>query len=210
MTQARLLFAGQLHSYYGVTVAVLKEKICSPAIFVVVGFVLLFLGFAVRRTPFFMRYVCCVLRLVSFVACMLARHMVGCAHACIRWVVGGPFCPLPLPSLLFLSFFSLSLLLGLSHSEPFEQFSDLTTGIPGQSAMAFSRGIGDILRYLRGFGLYAVGCCWPDPLLSLVFYGWITPFSTYDSYAVASGIWATCCRLLSGLFRGDPRLTLYV
>ena len=44
------------------------------------------------------------------------------------------------------------------------------------------------MLFLRGFGLYAVGCCWPDPLRSLVLYVLVIPIQ--GSQGHTTGLYA--------------------
>ena len=75
---------------------------------------------SLRRAPFFLHHVCCVLRFMSFVACMLACHVVGRAHASCGGLSVVPFVrflSLPFAVSLFVSL-SLSLSLLCSSLSP--------------------------------------------------------------------------------------------
>ena len=121
----------------------------------------------------------------------VARHMVGCAHACIRWVVG---CPLRPFSFSFLLFLSLSLSLSLSRSLSLALSLSLSLSLvfalvgPQPLRASLMNQTPDGRKYrvprlldevggggvgVQGYGLYGVGCCWQwllGPLIGLPFF----------------------------------------
>ena len=185
------------------TVASLLKKVC---IFVTLcfWFVVLYLGVAVRRTPFFLRHVCCGVRLVAFVACMWGASYGG---LCTRMHTVG--CRLSSPLLLLLLFalsfsLSLSLLFFFALVGPQPLRASLMTQTPlgrGYRVPRLLDGVGGGDVGDQGYGLYAVGCCWRwllGPLIGIFPFLSHYPVRGFGLYAVGCCLDLPPCESLSG------------
>ena len=110
--------------------------------------------------------------------------MVGCAHVCIRWVVGCPLRPFSFSFLLFLSL-SLALSLSLSLSLPLSLSLSLSRFRPRWASATQSQPNESDTRWT--IIQSATAFRWSG--------GWVNR---------RSGLWAICCRLLLAVSVGAP------